>query len=101
MGDVGMNTHVDVNSGRLDDGVEAEVPENLGVDDAGSDENTEMNGIESQGVEELNNDIANQEVDDMEENESTEDENASIAEACDETENERAGKPGTIVQASL
>ena len=28
MGDVGMNTHVDINSGRLDDGVEVEAPEN-------------------------------------------------------------------------
>ena len=71
-----------------------EVPNHLGVDDAGSDENTEMNGVKSQGVEELDNDIVNQEVDDVEcseekeDSESTEDENASIAEACNETENE-------------
>ena len=86
MGDVGMNTHMDVNLGRSDDGVEVEVPENPGVDNAGSDENTEMNGVESQGVEQLNNDIINQE--EKEDNESTEDENASIAEGCGETENE-------------
>ena len=43
MGDVGMGTDMDVNSGRSDDGDEAEVPENLGVDDAGSDEKIEMN----------------------------------------------------------
>ena len=93
MGDVCMGTDVDVNSGRSDDGAEAEVPENLGVGDAGSDENTEMNGVESQEWMSSTM-ITNQEVDDMEspeekeDNESTEDENASIAEARDETENE-------------
>ena len=93
-GDVGMGTDTDVNSVRSDDGAEAEVPENLGVDDAGSDENTVLNRVESQGVDELNNDIAKEEVDDVErpeekeDNESTEDGNASIAEAHDEIENE-------------
>ena len=66
MGDVGVGTDVDVNSGRSDDGDEAEVPENLGVDDAGSDEKTEMNDVESEGVDELRNDITNQEADDVE-----------------------------------
>ena len=53
-----------------------------------------MNGVESQGVDELNNDITNQEVDhvesseEKEDNELTEDRDVSIAEACDETENE-------------
>ena len=94
VGDVGMGTDVDVNSGRSDDGNEAEVPENLGVDDATSDKDAEMNGVESQGVGELNNDTINQEVNDAERseekdsNESTEDENASIVEAHDEIENE-------------
>ena len=53
-----MGTDMDVNSVRSDNGAEAEVPENLGVDDAGSDENTELNRVESQGVDKLNNDIA-------------------------------------------
>ena len=94
MGDVGAGTDVDVNSGRLDDGEEAEVPENLGVDNAGSDEKTEMNDVKSEGVDELNNDITNQEADDVErleekgDNESTEDENVSIAETHDEMEDE-------------
>ena len=80
------------------------------LDDAASNDNTEMNGVENQGVEELDNDIINQEVDDVEcpeekkDIESTEGKTVSIAQGCGETENERtqlAGKPGTIVQASL
>ena len=94
MGDMGMNTHVDANLGRSDDGVGVEVPKIPGVDNAASDENTEMNGIENRGVEELDNDIINQEVDDVEcpekkeDSESTEGENASITEGYSETENE-------------
>ena len=86
---------MDVNLGRSDDRVGVEVPENPGVDDAASDENTEMNGVENRGVEDLDNDIINQEMDDVEcpeekeDSESTEGENASIVEGCGETENER------------
>ena len=94
MGDVGMNTHAEVNLGRSDDGVVVDEPENPGGDDAASNDSTEMNGIENQGVEQLDNNIINQEVDDMEfpeekeDIESTEGKTVSIAQGCGETENE-------------
>ena len=47
MGDMGMNTHAEVNLGQSDDGVRVDEPENPGVDDAAGDDNTEMNGIEN------------------------------------------------------
>ena len=105
MGDVGVGTDVDVNLGGSGDGDEAEVPKNLGLGDAGSDENpgvddggsdekTEMNDVESEGVDELNTDTTSQEADDVEhleekdDNESTKDESMSIMETRDETEDE-------------
>ena len=94
MDDVGMNTHAEVNLGRSDDGVRVDEPENPGVDDAASNDNTEMNGVENRGVEQLDSNIINQEVDEVEhpeekeDIESTEGKTVSIAQGCSETENE-------------
>ena len=93
-GDMGMTTHAEVNLGRSDDEVGVDEPENPGVDDAVSNDNTEMNGVENQGVVEHDNDIINQEEDDVEcpeekeDIESTEGENVGIAQGCSEAESE-------------
>ena len=92
--DEGMNTHEEVNLGRLDGGAGLVEPENPGVDDAANDENTEVNGIENLGVDQINNEIINHKVEDVEhpeekeDSESTEGETVGIDQECGETENE-------------
>ena len=60
--DDGMNTHEEVNLGRLDGGAGLDEPENPGVDDVANNENTEVNGIENLGVDQIDNEIINYEV---------------------------------------
>ena len=57
-----MNTHEEINLGRLDGGAGLDESENPGVDDAANDENTGVNGIENLGVDQIDNEIINQEV---------------------------------------
>ena len=92
--DKGMNTHEEINLGRLDGGAQLDEPENPGVDDAANDENTEVNSIENLGVNQIDNEIINHEVEDAEhpeekeDIESTEGETVDIDQECRETENE-------------
>ena len=94
VGDEGMNTHEEINLGRPDGGVGFDEPKNPGVDDAASDENTEVNSVKNLGVDQLNNEIIYQEVEDVEcseekeEIESAEGETVSNDQECGETENE-------------